>query len=656
MMLLCIVPMFAHQVLPADLTYPELRFTETPPPPAPVRPVAEFEPASHVLIRYPLGIPVSLVVQLANTAQVICIVSSSQQNAATSAFNNAGVNMANVSFMNAATDSYWTRDYGPWFVYDGNGIFSVMDFVYNRPRPNDNMIPQLFATQQNWNYYGMNLQQTGGNYMNDGIAAGMQTTLVYEENGNNQTNVNTKMHDYLGLESYHVIADPNNTYIDHIDCWAKLLAPDKVLVRSVPTSHAQYDEIEAAANYFATHNCSWGYPYRVYRVNTPSNQPYTNSLILNKRVFVPTVGGAYDAAALQVYRDAMPGYEVIGVPQSGSAPWESTDALHCRTHEIPDKNMLHLAHIPRHGIVDPADSLDFSVDIIAHSGQSLYSDSLFISYKIANGPWQRSMLLPQNRNSYSGWISGYAAGDTIRYYIHAADQSGRSYDHPVYAALDPHLFVIQPDMEAPVITHTPLTTIANQAQPVSFIATVTDNIAVSQVLFRYRIDNGPSLQIPMDNLGGNMYSFEFYTAFEPQDEYLYYSFIAYDNANPPNMQMAPPDNAWWQVEVLSSANSDQYAPEVEGITAVYPNPFNLQRSAQINIAYASKINDASTLKIFNIKGQLVHEQRACSQKGKEQIFTWNGRDLNGNSTTSGLYLIQISSAGKTHKSKLIITK
>ena len=83
MMLLCIVPMFAHQVLPADLTYPELRFTETPPPPAPVRPVAEFEPASHVLIRYPLGIPVSLVVQLANTAQVICIVSSSQQNAAT---------------------------------------------------------------------------------------------------------------------------------------------------------------------------------------------------------------------------------------------------------------------------------------------------------------------------------------------------------------------------------------------------------------------------------------------------------------------------------------------------------------------------------------------------------------------------------------------
>ncbi len=35
------------------------RFTETPPPAGPVRPIAEFEPASHVLIRYPLGILLS---------------------------------------------------------------------------------------------------------------------------------------------------------------------------------------------------------------------------------------------------------------------------------------------------------------------------------------------------------------------------------------------------------------------------------------------------------------------------------------------------------------------------------------------------------------------------------------------------------------------
>jgi len=213
--------MFAHAVLPGDLQNPETRFTETPPPLAPVRPVAEFEPATQVLIRYPLGIPASLVAQFANTVPVICIVTSSQQSAATNAFTSAGVNMSNVSFMNYSTDSYWTRDYGPWFVFDGNDQLGVVDFVYNRPRPNDNMIPQYFATQLNLNYYGMNLQQTGGNYMSDGINTAAQTTLVYTENGNNQTNVNTKMHDYLGIENYLVVQDPNNTYIDHIDCWGK---------------------------------------------------------------------------------------------------------------------------------------------------------------------------------------------------------------------------------------------------------------------------------------------------------------------------------------------------------------------------------------------------------------------------------------------------
>jgi hypothetical protein len=78
-------------------------FTVTPPPPGPVRPVAEFEPASHVLIRYPLGIPTSLVAQLSNTGQVITIVgSTSAQNQATNSFQNAGVNMANVSFIDCA--------------------------------------------------------------------------------------------------------------------------------------------------------------------------------------------------------------------------------------------------------------------------------------------------------------------------------------------------------------------------------------------------------------------------------------------------------------------------------------------------------------------------------------------------------------------------
>ena len=122
------------------------RFTETPAPTEAPRFVAEFEPMQGVTIRYPLGIPVSLVKSLAENCQVYCIVQQSQQSAARSSFSNAGVNLDRVTFVNAQTDSYWVRDYGPWYIFAGRTP-AIVDNVYNRPqRPNDDAIPSAFAS------------------------------------------------------------------------------------------------------------------------------------------------------------------------------------------------------------------------------------------------------------------------------------------------------------------------------------------------------------------------------------------------------------------------------------------------------------------------------------------------------------------------------
>ena len=68
-------------------------FVETDPPTGTPRFVGEFEPMQGVTIRYPLGIPTSLVAQLADNCQVYCIVTSYYQNQANNVFQNAGVNM-----------------------------------------------------------------------------------------------------------------------------------------------------------------------------------------------------------------------------------------------------------------------------------------------------------------------------------------------------------------------------------------------------------------------------------------------------------------------------------------------------------------------------------------------------------------------------------
>jgi hypothetical protein len=94
--------------------------------------------------------------------------------------------------------------------------------------------------------------------------------------------------------------------------------------------------IEEVADYFESTLTAEGLPWEVFRVYTPSDQPYTNSLILNDKVFVPIMNSSWDDDAIAVYEDAMPGYEILGF----TGTWQSTDALHCRVRGIPDTSYI----------------------------------------------------------------------------------------------------------------------------------------------------------------------------------------------------------------------------------------------------------------------------------------------------------------------------
>ena len=423
-------------------------FTETPAPTEAPRFVAEFEPMQGVTIRYPLGIPVSLVKSLAENCQVYCIVAQNQQSSARSTFNNAGVNMNRVTFVIANSDSYWVRDYGPWYIFAGKNP-AIVDNVYNRPRQNDDAIPSYFASFWGIPMYGMNLKHTGGNMMEDGRGHAVSDVLVLNENNNDEADVRKKMLDYLGIDNYHITIDPQNDYIAHVDCWGKYLAPDKILIAKLPQSDSRYEDYESVANYFATTNCCWGYPYKVYRVEEPGGDviaPYTNSLILNKTVYVPMGSNStYNNRALQVYRDAMPGYEVVGVTNTSySTGWLNTDALHCRTRGVMDFNMLFVDHRNvLFGTQECGDSIAVTSKFIAYSGKPLKTDSLLVYYSIDNGPYQTAhMTATGNPDEYVGYIKGYHQASEVDYYVFGADESGHRYQQPVFGELDPHHFTV----------------------------------------------------------------------------------------------------------------------------------------------------------------------------------------------------------------------
>jgi len=438
--------------------------TVDPPPVGQLRPIAEFEPAEAVLIRYPFGIPISLIKEMAKDIKVITIVASaSQQNTVLNQYNSNEVNTANCEFLIANTDTYWTRDYGPWFMAINDNEVAMFDFYYNRPaRPNDNQINGHLKTYLSNNgklidKYATNLWLTGGNYMNDGVNQGYSTTLVLTENqqnlGLNEQQVKQILHDYLGHEQYHFIADAIYPYdaIQHIDCWGKLLGPDKVLIDSVLPSANNFAKFQAAANYFKMQTSAYGTPYKVFRVFAPGATssspitPYSNSLILNNKVFVPvnSTPTANDNAALQVFQQAMPGYQIIGIPYGS---WINTDALHCRTHEIADRCMLYIKHQPLFADLNNTGSVTFSADIYSYGQKQIIADSVRVFVKASGGiqfvPYTMTFM---GDNKWEATVCGLTSGQ-VEYYVIAADNEGRRESHPYINSwspgADPHKFML----------------------------------------------------------------------------------------------------------------------------------------------------------------------------------------------------------------------
>jgi len=270
--------------------------------------------------------------------------------------------------------------------------------------------------------------------MTDGLGISASSSLVYEENTLANEEINSLMSSYYGIDTYHVIPDPNDTYIDHIDCWGKYLSPTKVIIREVPISHPQYDEIEAVANYFSESLTSWGENWNVYRVYTPNDQPYSNSLIINNKILVPIMDSAWDDDALEVYESAMPGYDIIGF----SGTWESTDAIHCRIKGIPDLEMLQLFHKPLNDTLSSLQNsgypLNIEVDDLSDEGiidgsvKVFWKNDLMFDY---DSTQLYLSVIPEEPNTYAGYIPPQVFGSDIYYYIQASDSSGRIEKHPI---------------------------------------------------------------------------------------------------------------------------------------------------------------------------------------------------------------------------------
>lgn len=426
-------------------------FQQTDPPAGDVRNIAEWEQMESVIISYNsyegFGIPYSMIATISEYMNITVLVSSTNnQNTVISEFNSNGVNTDNCTFILHGTDSWWSRDFSPWCIAVDNQTVSIVDFPYNRPRPNDDAVPSIIASEYDIPYYGMSVEHTGGNYMCDGYGQAASTDLVFEENTISDDEVRNRMQQYLGITNYHVLADPQGDYIKHIDCWGKYLAVDKVLITQVPETDERYADYEATAAYFENTDCSFGYPYQVFRVQASDIDdndvnPYTNSLILNGKVFVPQTGSQWDDEAIDIYEQAMPGFEIIGVfSDTYYNSWYNTDALHCRTHGIADRNMVFVKHYPLYDTIFSDEGFEIAADVYSYAGNDIQTGFPKLFYSVNDGAYEEVEMTMSTKSNYTATIPTIADTNKISYYIVAEDVSGTSAQNPLMGEADPYVF------------------------------------------------------------------------------------------------------------------------------------------------------------------------------------------------------------------------
>jgi len=528
------------------------------------RVVAEWEPALGTIVRWPLGIPSSLVIELASEDILYVLVeTNNQQNQATNSFNNWGVNFENVVFINTETYSHWTRDHGPQFVIgedywkvvnqqfngypvengceyeqqecdesmilfdcvgtefcnnqpqyadegydcyinnhlceDFNGDGQIMDWLgdgycddgnwglefycdeyswdcgdcggeisdengycdddfiaANRSQLEGRPLPSQsrgweedddtnidFANQMNWDIQDLPLYWTGGNFMTDGYGMGFSTELMVNENNMNDDEFINIIEEYLNINNYHIFDNPNEESIQHIDCLAKLVDSETIIIKQVSESSPEYDCMEDFADSFYELNTFYGRAFNIHRLYCPEINAgpwevnpvaaYTNSLILNGKVLVPQYGIPEDIQAIETYQDAMPGYEVIGFNHDIGDPWYSEDALHCRTIGVFNPDMIHISHksIRDEEIIN-YEIIYIEAEIIDYGDFNTDLQSVILNWKYSaeDGPFGEIALEIESDNMYKGAFPILNSNSSIDYFLTATNLEGNSASHP----------------------------------------------------------------------------------------------------------------------------------------------------------------------------------------------------------------------------------
>ena len=430
----------------------------TPPPSGPVRAAAEWEEIEYIVITWEpnfQNILRQIVAVGVNECKVI--ITTHNQASVSSYLTAGGIDLANVIFMDENWNSIWIRDYAGNTIYsDDVGELALTDWIYNRPRPYDNVMPSAHASLLGLPIYitdtaPADFVNTGGNYMSDGLGNAFASKLVLNENaaGNpygvtvkTEADIDDIMYDYMGIQNYIKMETLPYDAIHHIDMHMKLLDEETILVSEYPTGVADGPQIQANIDYVLSNFQSpFGTPYEIawipappsssgqYPDNGGSYRTYSNAVFINKSIIVPTYRPEVDDPALAQWQALMPGYNIVGVDVDN--PGENLislfGAIHCIIHSIGVDEPLWIVHQP---VDESIENTTVAIDAMIKHISGINNAKVLWREEGASTFNETSMTLVADDN----WTADLSITTAnIEYYILAEANSGKTLTRPIVA-------------------------------------------------------------------------------------------------------------------------------------------------------------------------------------------------------------------------------
>ena len=446
------------------------RGIETPPPYDNIRTAAEWEEVEALTISW-TSFPCiqKQIVEAAKEECTVIIFADDMEEVTDYLTGNqcgGALTLENIQIVPTVYNSIWIRDYGANTVYGTwNDDRVLVDWLYNRPRPDDDAIPDVLASTLGLELYSTtgapnDLMNTGGNWMSDGFGTAFASELIIDENDGGSTwwtdypdhseeEINQIISDFHGVDTY--ITMPNLPFdgIHHIDMHMKLLDESTLLMAEYPEGIADGPQINANLEYVLSNfTTRWGTPFDVVRIPSPPEQgfgggypdengwylTYTNSVFVNNTILLPTYYTEYDTTALRIYEETLPGYNVVGIDcdNNGEAIISLSGAIHCITHTVGIEDPLMISHLP---LPDTDDTVnDYAVEAyISHRSQI---ESAIMHWRTSPASEWNAVPMALIDGETENWIASIPAQPletTVYYYVEANANSGKTGTRPMPA-------------------------------------------------------------------------------------------------------------------------------------------------------------------------------------------------------------------------------